>query len=229
MERTKIGALVPCYNEAQRISGVLSILLTTPGIDEVWCVDDGSTDGTAEVVRNRFPHVRLVSLPHNRGKAGAVLAGTEQMVDCDYVLLVDADLQELNPQQLQAGVSKMTAQNRIDMLIFFRTAEAWWAMAVRANDLFSGERIVRRSDLLDVLRSEEVEGYQLEVAINSYMIENKRNVERSPLYCRSVLTAEKVGWQAGMEKESKMFRSIFDYLGLTGLVRQMLWFPPLRF
>ncbi|MCW5876229.1 MAG: glycosyltransferase family 2 protein [Anaerolineales bacterium] len=227
MGQVKIGALVPCYNEAQRISGVLSILLTTPGIDEVWCVDDGSADATGELVRSRFPHVRLVSLERNRGKAGAVRAAAEQM-DCDYVLLVDADLQELNPKQLQAGVAKMVAQDRIDMLIFFRTAEAWWTWLVRANDLFSGERIVRRSDLLAVLQ-DEVEGYQLEVAINDYMIENKRTVERSPLHCRSVLAAEKVGWQTGMEKETKMFRSILDYLGIGGLMRQMLWFPPLRF
>ncbi len=222
----RITALVPSYNEAQRVSGVLRILRRAKGLAQVWCVDDGSDDGTAQVVQRNFPEVKILSLKKNRGKAGAVLAAVRKMKS-DYVLLADADLQHLNRVQLQAGIDRVVEHPDIAMLIFVRTAEVWWAWVLRGNDLFSGERIIRRDDLLKILEGGQVQGYQLEVAMNKYMLEHNKTVRRMPLYCKSVLATDKVGWKQGMQKESRMFKAILDYLGLSGLMRQMFWFPPL--
>lgn len=93
-----ITVVVPCYNEAARLD---------PPVWAAWLgchpdvtflgVDDGSTDGTAGVLRalrDRHPRFRVLELPVNRGKAEAVRAGLQQAVadGADVVGFWDADL-----------------------------------------------------------------------------------------------------------------------------------------
>ncbi|RLE31010.1 glycosyltransferase family 2 protein, partial [Candidatus Acetothermia bacterium] len=69
----KVSAVIPAYNEAERIGAVIAPLRRTSSVHEIVVVDDGSTDGTAEVAK-RYG-VKLVRLPENRGKAAALDAG----------------------------------------------------------------------------------------------------------------------------------------------------------
>jgi glycosyltransferase involved in cell wall biosynthesis len=221
----RLGALVPAYNEAARLPVVLNILLSLDGFSEILCVDDGSMDGTAAMLRRDFPRVQVLALPANRGKAGAVLAGAQHST-CDHLLLMDADLQQLDRKQLAAGLAQVSRTPDVDMVVFVRTAEPLWARLIRGNDLFSGERIIRRADLVALLQGDRVHGYELEVALNQYMIDNKKKVLRMPLYCRSKPAAEKIGFWAGWRKELRMAGAIFKFLGVRRFVQQMLWFAP---
>lgn len=94
-----VSLILPIYNEQANIQkGVLDKIgnytHSRKKYIEVFLVDDGSTDGTAELIKNeylpKFPKFRLVENPH-QGKAYAVITGIKQ-AQGDYVLFSDADL-----------------------------------------------------------------------------------------------------------------------------------------
>src|SRR5262245_3828386 len=73
-----LTVLVPAYNEAATIGDTLRSLAEQhyPGVFEVIAIDDGSTDGTADVVRAQADaRARLVQCGHNIGKAAALNRG----------------------------------------------------------------------------------------------------------------------------------------------------------
>ena len=107
----KFALVVPTLNEAgnvelliQRVETALSGL---PLEYEIIVVDDGSTDGTCEIVRTLAqadPRVRLLERKNQKGLAGAVLHGWRHS-NADLLGVIDADLQhppEVLPQLLQA-------------------------------------------------------------------------------------------------------------------------------
>jgi dolichyl-phosphate beta-glucosyltransferase len=90
-----ITILVPAYNEAQRIESTLQMILAyTPGRfakSEVLVVDDGSSDGTADLVEKRFgDRVRVVRRPQRGGKGAAIRSGV-MAAQGEWILFADAD------------------------------------------------------------------------------------------------------------------------------------------
>jgi dolichyl-phosphate beta-glucosyltransferase len=93
----RVSVVVPCYNAAPLIVASLEKLLDfmrkreelAPW--EVLLVDDGSSDGTAEVVCEHLTEVRVLRDPVNRGKGAAVRRGMLEARG-DYRFFIDADM-----------------------------------------------------------------------------------------------------------------------------------------
>ncbi len=88
-----LSVVIPAYNEERRLPTTLDAITTylerQPYASEVIVVDDGSSDGTAQIAAD-YPNVHLLKRDH-RGKGFAVRAGA--LAACGtYVLLCDADL-----------------------------------------------------------------------------------------------------------------------------------------
>jgi dolichol-phosphate mannosyltransferase len=99
-EALTLGAVLPSYNEAPHIAGVLA---TMPDfVDRVFIVDDCSTDDTAQVVqRLADPRVTYIRHETNQGVGGATRTGFKAALEagCSFVVKIDADGQ-MDPDDL---------------------------------------------------------------------------------------------------------------------------------
>jgi len=83
----KVSAVIPAYNASETILSCLETVL--PQVEETIVVDDGSVDGTADLVRRAFPAVTVVA-QSNQGVSAARNAGMAAATG-DYLVFVDAD------------------------------------------------------------------------------------------------------------------------------------------
>jgi glycosyltransferase involved in cell wall biosynthesis len=97
-----LSILMPVYNERERVERAIAEVLETelPVEFELVVVDDGSTDGTREILRegNWDGRVRLFEHPHNRGKGAAIQTALAEAAG-EYAAIFDADL-EYDPGDL---------------------------------------------------------------------------------------------------------------------------------
>lgn len=135
----KISAIVPAYNEAARIGAVLTPLLAAPSVAEVIVVDDGSTDGTAEVAR-RYG-VKVVRLAENRGKGAAMAAGV-RAASGDTLLFLDADLTGLTAQHVEDLVRAYKEGEAEVVIAVFRKGRAATDLSQMIVPFLSGQRIM---------------------------------------------------------------------------------------
>jgi glycosyltransferase involved in cell wall biosynthesis len=97
-----LSILMPVYNEFERVERAIDEVLATelPTDFELIVVDDGSTDGTRDILRGRewSDRVRLLEHPHNRGKGAAIQTALREARG-EFSAIFDADL-EYDPADL---------------------------------------------------------------------------------------------------------------------------------
>ncbi|MEO8383358.1 MAG: glycosyltransferase [Acidobacteriota bacterium] len=95
-----LSVIVPLYNERATVRELLQRVLAVPLAKEILVIDDGSTDGSRELVEEmarREPVLRLIRQDRNRGKGAALRRGFEEARG-EIVIVQDADL-EYDPRQ----------------------------------------------------------------------------------------------------------------------------------
>jgi glycosyltransferase involved in cell wall biosynthesis len=198
------------------------VVTTLPHLTQVICVDDGSTDGTAALVARRFPQVSMLLLTSNSGKAAAVQAAAG-MVRTSHVLLMDADLRNLAAAEIDCAIAATLANAEIDMIILRRVKAGMHARLSRGDVLFSGERIVKTADLLAALAANPSR-YQIEIALNRYMLENGKRVVWMPSSARNTVKMHKHGPMRGLAGDVAMVKNMVDYAGVGAYLEQYLFF-----
>ena len=211
----RVAAIVPAYNEEGRIAAVLQTLTSSPAIDEVLVVDDGSSDRTSDVARG-VPGVRVVTLPRNRGKGGAMREGATR-TDADILLFFDADLVGLTPQHVQDLLDPVCSGQATMTMGIFKGGRLWTDMAQFFAPAITGQRAIRRETFLQIPKLESV-GYGIELAINDYV--HCQGLGRRDVTLRGVthpMKEEKLGWARGAASRVRMYRQMLKFrLSLRG-------------
>ncbi len=149
-EQVEISVVVPFYNEEENlpilVPELLEVLRGLGKTFEVIFVDDGSSDGSGEVLRGmatRYPSIRILTFKANRGLSAALIAGIK-VARGDILVTLDSDLQN-DP----ADIPKLLRElDRYDMATGWRQKrEDPWLKRIssrignRVRNQLSGENI----------------------------------------------------------------------------------------
>ena len=213
-----ISIVVPVYNEQRTVAAVIQrlIAIDLPAPREILVVNDGSTDGTREVLDaiTQRPELRIIHADKNGGKGSAIRIGFTQ-ASGTIVAIQDADL-ELDPAQL-ADLVKPILDGRTKVVYGSRflagRPDAPWlsvfanqTLTAITNVLFGG----RLTDMetcykvmtTDVARSLKLESnrFDIEPEISAKLLRAGHSIVELPVRfeARSRAQGKKIGWKDGV-------------------------------
>lgn len=217
------SCIVPFYNEALRPLEVIESIGKIRQIKKIIAIDDGSTtDYTFKAIKRKFPQITAVRLATNSGKANAIREGLKH-VGTDYTLLTDSDLTNIKIEELEKAIQKMVHNPHMDMIILRRVADKSAVGWTRDDIIFSGQRIVKTEDLQKIFEK-QISRYQVEIAINDYMIRKCKKVYWMPFSVQNPRKYHKLGWLEGLRRGYSMFDDIVHYAGWRSFLWQTLFF-----
>jgi glycosyltransferase involved in cell wall biosynthesis len=214
-----LSIIVPVYNEAKTVQRVIERLLAIPLPlpREIIVVNDGSTDGTAQVLDAIPPVAGVLSIVHaeaNGGKGSAIRIGL-QRARGTIIAIQDADL-ELDPVQLADlvqpildGDAEVVYGSRF---LAGRPPGPWWSVAANraltglTNVLFGG-RLTDMETCYKIMQTSVARGlslesnrFDIEPEITAKLLRQGRQIVERPVKFdpRNRASGKKIGWRDGV-------------------------------
>ena len=214
-----LSVVIPCFNEVQTIEQVVDAVERSP-IDEIEiiCVDDGSTDGTVDVLRDKIePRVaRVIYHEQNRGKGAALRSGFA-VATGDIVIVQDADL-EYDPQDFEKVIEPILS-GRADVVFgsrfmggaSVRVLYYWHYLGNRAlttlSNMLTNINLTDMETCYKAFRREVIQ--QIEIEEDRFGFEPEITAKVSKMSCRiyevgisysgrTYAEGKKIGWRDGV-------------------------------
>ena len=216
----RVSVLIPVYNEEHTVSTVVEkVLALGDPVKEVVVVDDGSTDGTALVMKsvaNQNPSVRFFKLEKNQGKTAAIRHALSRATG-QVIIIQDADL-EYDPAEIPVVVapiidghadvvygSRFLVRSATRVLYFYHYL-ANQALTFMSN-LFTNRNMTDvetgyKAFLAEVIVPLDLtsSGFGMEIEITAMVCKTKARTYEVPIsyYGRSYEEGKKIGFKDGV-------------------------------
>jgi glycosyltransferase involved in cell wall biosynthesis len=210
-----VSVVMAAYNERDTIEEVIRRVLAVPLRIELVVVDDGSTDGTRDLLRALRQQLvfNLVLQPQNRGKGAALRAGFAE-VSGEVVLIQDADL-EYSPEEYPALIDLICAGQadvvygsrflgRHRVFLFTHYAGNWVLNAltnVLYNTMLSDMETCYKAMRIEVLRAMTLksDGFDIEPELTAKIFKRGYRVYEVPITYngRGYDEGKKITWRDG--------------------------------
>jgi glycosyltransferase involved in cell wall biosynthesis len=245
----KLSVVMPVYNERATLPEVVPRVLAVPKEArnnterkdtealqiELICVDDGSTDGSREILGDlqaQYPEIRVLLQPKNMGKGAALRRGIQESTG-DFVIIQDADL-EYDPSEyplvlrpLIEGKADVVYGSRFlgsgpHRVLYFWHSVGNWILTLISNaltnmnlsDMETCYKAFRREVIQSMTIEEDRFGFEPEITVKIAKLRLRVYEVGISYWGRTYEEGKKIGWRDG-------FRALFCLFKYTMTVDQL--------
>jgi glycosyltransferase involved in cell wall biosynthesis len=216
----KLSVVMPVYNERATLRYVVERVLSVAPMElELICVDDGSRDGSLEILaelQSEHAQLRVFQQPRNLGKGAALRRGIEEATG-DFVIIQDADL-EYDPHDYPALLDPLI-QGKADVVygsrflgsgphrvLYFWHSVGNWLLTLLSNcltninlsDMETCYKAFRREVIQSIPIQEDRFGFEPEITVKIAKRHLRIYEVGISYWGRTYEEGKKIGWRDGV-------------------------------